>query len=157
MKSRRPTIAELALPGLIAGALFSLAAARLGRRDSDSAAAALNAPSHVIWGDSAFAERRFAARYTLPGIVINTGAGLFWAAVMRMLFRGSARRSLPSLLVGGTATSSLAWLIDYGLIPRRLSPGIQELVSRRSLLTIHGLFALGLALGTRLVGPPEKR
>ena len=157
MAHRSPSVAELALPGLLAGVLFSIATALLGRRDSGSAAAALNAPSHVIWGESASEERKFTIRHTLPGVVINAGAGLFWAAVMEMLFRWSTPRGLSKQLFAGTATSSLAWLVDYHLIPRRLSPGVQDRVSQRSLLMIHGLFALGLAFGARLVGPPVKR
>ncbi|SCZ62240.1 hypothetical protein [Thiohalomonas denitrificans] len=157
METRRPSLAEVVVPGLLAGVLFSVAAALFGRRDSGSAVAALNAPGHVIWGESALDERRFSYRHTLPGVVINLGAGLFWAAVMLTLFRGSTHRGLRGALLAGTSASLLAWIIDYHVLPRRLSPGIQERVSGGSLLAIHGLFGLGLAMGARLVGPPNRR
>lgn len=144
------------MPGLLAGVLFTLAAALLGRRSGSGAAAALNAPSHVIWGDAALRERRLTVRHTVPGVVINTGAGAFWAAVMRRLFPRSASRLSVSLLAGA-AVSGLAWLVDYRLIPDRLSPGIQHQVPGGALLAIHGLFALGLGVGAWLVPKARSR
>lgn len=150
MNQRRSTAADVIVPGLVAGALFSGAAALFGRRDSGSAAAALNAPTHFLYGESALDERRYTLRHTLPGIAVNLGAGLFWAAVMQGFLPRSGPRSLSRSLMAGSAASSLAWALDYHVLPRRLSPGVQERVSPGSLLGIHGLFALGLGLGAWL-------
>lgn len=149
--NRRLAAVDVIVPGLIAGVLFSGAAALFGRRDSGSAAAALNAPSQFLWGDADLDERRYTLRHTLPGVAINSGAGMFWAAIMQGFLPRSGRRALGRALLAGTAASSLAWVVDYHLIPRRLSPGVQERVSARSLVGIHGLFGLGLGLGAWLV------
>lgn len=151
MKTWSRNAGDTIVSGLIAGGAYSIAAALLGRHDSGSAARALNAPSHVLWGDSAIAERRVTLRHTLPGVVINTGAGLFWAAVMQALFRGAGRHGLSGALLAGSLASGLAWFVDYHLIPHRLSPGLQGPIRPRSLLVVHGLFGIGLGLGAWLM------
>lgn len=155
MGQRLPTAVDVIVPGLVAGALFSAAAALFGRRDSGSAAAALNAPTHVFYGKSALDERHYTFRQTLPGLAVNAGAGVFWAAVMQGFLPRTGQRSLTRSLAAGTAASTLAWVVDYHLLPQRLSPGVQERVSAGSLLGIHGLFALGLGIGAWL-GPSER-
>lgn len=149
MNERYSSAAQVIIPGLLAGALFSAAAAASGRREAGSAAAALNAPGHFYRGEAALHDRRISLRHTVPGVAVNTGAGLFWAGLMRMLLPRAGRRPGGALLAGA-AVSSLAWVVDYHLIPRRLSPGVQEVVSAKSLGGIHALFALGLGLGAWL-------
>lgn len=157
MNRSLPTAQEILVPGLLAGAAFSAAAAWRGRTDSGSAIAALNAPSHVLWGESAIVEQRATLRHTLPGVAINVGAGVFWAAVMQTLFRGATHRGgRGAQLAAGGAASALAWLIDYHLIPHRLSPGIETRVSGGSLLGIHGIFALGLGVGAALTATGQR-
>jgi hypothetical protein len=68
---------------------------------------------------------------------------VFWATTMELLF-GRVMRSggAGTALAPGAATSALAWILDYQVVPYRLSPGFHERVSRESLLLAHGAFAL---------------
>lgn len=140
---------------LVTGAAASLAAgaavAWRGRRDSGSALAPINATSHVAWGDAAAQVERPTWRQTLPGLAINTGAGVWWALVMQKLFGEEVdRRGLPAAIAGGAATAALAYVVDYHLMPQRLTPGWELRISRRSLFIGLGAMAAGLAVGAML-------
>lgn len=141
--------------GLATGTAGSLAAgaavAWRGRRDSGSALAPINASSHVLWGNAAAGIERLTWRQTLPGVLINAGAGIWWGTVMQKLF-GTAieRHGLPAAVAGGAATAALAYVVDYRLLPQRLTPGWELHISRRSLLASLGALAAGLAAGAML-------
>lgn len=96
MKNWRETLKRAVVPGVVGGALASATAARLGRKESGSAIAAINATSHVLWGDCAATVERPTLRHTAPGYFINSAAAFFWAVVFEKLF-GSAidRRGAP--------------------------------------------------------------
>jgi hypothetical protein len=149
MKDQMRTLSEVAIPGLLAGAVLSAILAARGRVDRGSAAAPLNAPTQVVRGQAALEDTRFRPQVTGAGVLINLGGGVFWATAMELLF-GRVLRSggAGTALAAGAATSALAWIVDYHVVPYRLSPGFQERVSRESLLLAHGAFALCLGLGS---------
>lgn len=148
MKSWRQAVSDGIGPGTLAGAITSIVAALRGRVETGSALAPINAPSHVLWGDRAAAVRKATLRHTALGYLINTVAGIFWAAVLEKLFgRVIARRGASAALLGGAATAGIAYLTDYHLVPKRLTPGYEKRVSGRSLLLIYGVLALTLGAG----------
>lgn len=152
MKGWQQSVKDAIIPGLIAGATTSLTAAARGRADSGSAIAPINATSHVFWGDRAAAVREPTLRHTLTGYLINSGAAVFWAAVLEKLFGETVeRRGLPLALLGGASVAGLAYVTDYHLVPRRLTPGYEKRVSGRSLFVIYGVLALSLGAGALLV------
>src|ERR671913_242930 len=82
-------------------------------------------------------------RHTLPGVVINAGAGVFWACVQQLLLKRVPRTN-GAAVASGVAVAALAYVVDYHLIPRRLSPGWELRVSGRSVAL--GFVALGVSL-----------
>ncbi len=46
--------------------------------------------------------------------------------------------------------AALAAAVDYGLTPRRLTPGWELVLSRRSMVATYAAMALGLAAGAML-------
>jgi hypothetical protein len=148
MKSWRRASKDSVMPGLVAGAAVIAAVMIAGRRDSGSAIAPINASSHVIWGDQAADVEDVTLRHTLPGVLINAGAAMWWALIFQKLF-GSAvdRGGLGRALLGGTATAGLAWLVDYKLMPRRLTPGWEKRISDKSLYGSLRTMGAGLGLG----------
>lgn len=139
------------LPALLAAATTTAAVAALGRRDTGSALAPLNATSHVLWGPRAAAVERVTLNHTLPGVLINAGAAGFWALMMRGLFGGRRwAQSRSGALAAGGATAGLAYLVDYHLVPRRLTPGWELRLSPRSLGLAFAALALGLGVGAAL-------
>jgi hypothetical protein len=157
MSDSTDTLAGVVIPGLLAGAALSAVLAARSRSEGGSAVAPLNAPTHLVRGERAVHDDQFRAETTVPGTLINLGAGVFWAGVMEVLFGRALRGRGPGAsLAAGAATSALVWLVDYHLIPHRLSPGFQETVSRQSLLAAHGAFALALGLGHWMLRRPER-
>src|SRR5690606_41012256 len=89
--------------------------------------------------------------YSLPGLVINAGAGLWWAAVFQKLFGEQADRRGPMVaLAGGLATAGLAYVVDYKLVPKRLTPGWELRISDKSLYMSLAAMGLGLGVGAIL-------
>ncbi|HLT89932.1 MAG TPA: hypothetical protein VKZ85_03225 [Woeseiaceae bacterium] len=137
------TLRHALVAGLIVSAFTVAAAALRGRADSGSAVAPINATSHVVYGPRAGDVDEVDLEHTLPGLAINTGASLFWATIYERLFgRADAGRAL----LGGAAVAALAYLVDYHLVPKRLTPGWEERVSDRSLAAIFGAMAVSLPI-----------
>ncbi len=113
--------------------------------------APINATSHVLWGDEAADVEHATLPHTLPGVLINAGAGMWWALVLQMLFGEAVdRRGLPTAMLAGAATAALAYVVDYHLVPKRLMPGWELRMTRRSLYASLGAMGAGLALGALL-------
>jgi hypothetical protein len=131
--------------GSLAGAATTAAIAWLGAREAGSAAGPINATSHVLWGDEAGATDAIDVKHTLPGLLINGGAGVFWALVYELLRSRARPGDRAAALANGAAVAGLAYVVDYHLIPRRLTPGWELRLSRRSVAL--GFVVLGAALG----------
>ncbi|OGB23662.1 MAG: hypothetical protein A3I66_24040 [Burkholderiales bacterium RIFCSPLOWO2_02_FULL_57_36] len=133
--------------GTLAGMASAAATALAGKKEIGSYAAPLNATSHILWGDVAAMQNRLSLKYTLTGFLLNHAAAIFWAAVYETFF--GARPGKPDSplrpLAGSALVTAGAYLTDYYLVPRRFTPGFEKRLSGRSLATVFGVLALGLA------------
>ena len=127
--------------GSLAGIATTAAVSLVGLREQSNAVAPINATSHVLWGDEAGAADEVDLKHTVPGLLINTGAGVFWALIHELLLERVRPRDAAEGAASGAAVAALAYVVDYHLIPRRLSPGWELRVSRR-----------GVALGFATLG-----
>ncbi len=142
---RSPSLlAHAVAAGSLAGLATTAAVALSGRHETGSGVAPINATSHVLWGDEAGATDAVDVKHTLPGMLINVGAGVFWALVHELVLERLPRRDAAATVASGAAVAGLAYVVDYHLIPRRLSPGWELRVSRKSVAL--GFVALGLSL-----------
>jgi hypothetical protein len=148
MKTQRQQEAVDALiSGTIAGVATALAAAVLGERERSSAAAPLNATSHIVFGDEAARQKRPSFKYTGTGFLLNHAATILWASVYEALFgKTTDSRHVGKALASGAAVAGLAYLTDYYLVPERFTPGFEKPLSGRALATIFGVLALSLPL-----------
>jgi hypothetical protein len=105
----------------------------------------LNATSHIIWGDEAALQDSPSLKYTLSGFLLNHASAIFWAFYEKWFGRGSASehdraggRTAPAPLtepiLGAAAVTTAAYVIDYHLIPKRLTPGFEKRLSAKSLV-----------------------
>ncbi|HEX2138626.1 MAG TPA: hypothetical protein VHG33_02830 [Woeseiaceae bacterium] len=141
------TLQNALVAGSIVCVATAAAAALRGRVDSGSAVAPINATSHVVYGPEAGDVEVADLKHTMLGLAINAGASVFWATLYeRMFARTGNRGGMGKSLLGGAAVASLAYLVDYHLVPQRLTPGWEERVSGRSLAMIFGAMALSLPL-----------
>ncbi|AZO82213.1 hypothetical protein B5U98_08225 [Bosea sp. Tri-39] len=121
----------------------------LARMEGRSAVRPLNSTSHWYWGDAAGRSRRVDTAHTVLGFVTHHGASVLWAAVYEGLRR--QRPGRPAL-GDAVAVSALAAFVDYAVVPKRLTPGWEKVVSPGAIGITYVAMALALAassLGTR--------
>jgi hypothetical protein len=139
-----PTLKRAIATGLVAGLATTAAVAARGFRETGSGVAPINATSHVLWGDEAGKTNAVDVKHTATGLLINAGAGVFWAFVQELLLRRMKHRDRATVAATGAAVAGLAKVVDYHLIPRRLTPGWELRLSRRSVAL--GFVVLGVSL-----------
>jgi len=118
-------------------ALFLLSA-----KDTGHPAAALNATSHILWGDKALAHDDWDVRHTLIGTLLNAGAIGMWSAVQSFL---PEPRSLLGAARNATLVTALAYATDFHVVPQRFTPGFERRLSRQSLFGTYAVLAASLA------------
>ncbi len=133
------------ISGTVAGIATTAAAATAARREGAPAVAPLNAVSHVVWGDEAGHQDEVSARYTATGFATNHAACVFWAAIYEAL-RRRVGGGVTGALASGPTVAALAYVVDYHLVPKRLTPGYELRLSPTGLSAIYGALALSLPL-----------
>jgi hypothetical protein len=127
------TVATVATTAILAG----LAALR-----GHSPVLTTNATSHWFHGESAAGVVAHDLRHTATGFATHWAASLFWAAVFQGLRRlGPRRRPLSDAL----GVSAVAAAVDYGIVPKRLTPGWEMVVGPVSIGITYGVMAFALA------------
>jgi hypothetical protein len=133
--------------GAVVCVVTAAVAAVAGARSSGSAVAPINAISHVVHGSGAARVRTIDSAHTGLGLAINFGASAFWAGIYEAAFgRGAETGELAKASAGAAAVAALAYVTDYHLVPKRLTPGWEERMPPRSLALIYGALALCLPL-----------
>jgi hypothetical protein len=117
-----------------------------GKLESDNGVAPTNAISHWVWGDSATREDDPSIRHTLVGYGIHHAASIFWAVFYEKWFGQDDDKSESQALVEQAAMAALACFVDYQLTPKRLTPGFEKRLSKKSLFFVYTAFGLGLGL-----------
>jgi hypothetical protein len=130
--------------GSLAAAAVTVVASLAARRATGSSAAALNATSHFAWGEGAARQDAYSLKYTATGAVANYGASVFWAVFYELL-AGRASRTRPKALLDGALVSAAAYVIDYHIVPRRLTPGFELRLPGGALACVYVALALGLS------------
>jgi hypothetical protein len=123
----------------------TLAAVCRAKREGEAGWRPINAVSHILWGPDAAAQRGFTMRYTAAGLVLNVIACGFWALVYRHR-RKEKRSSFFRSAIRAFGISAIAYLTDYYVVPRRLTPGFELCLSRRSFPWLYSALAVGLML-----------
>lgn len=140
----------LALPiaGALAALLSALALALLSYGRGLVPWAAFNATTHAIHGPQAATTGQLDWSHTGLGLGIHVVSCFFWAAVAILFLRAASRGRLALAWLAGLGTALLALVIDYGLLPQRLSPGWHLVLPFRDV--IAGFLALGVGLSLGL-------
>jgi len=147
MRALVPALQQTVATGGAASLLSMLMLLARCRREGQPVLRGLNAISHWLWGDRALRQDRASLRYTATGAIIHHASSLFWAALLAAATRKKAALAPPQFLPYAAATTAVAWVVDYHLTPKRLTPGFEHVISTRSRLFVYAAFAAGLALG----------
>lgn len=136
--------ARALLSGSIASVLSTAVLSVLSRRRTGAASSATNATSHWLWG--ARAQRADAAswRHTATGYAIHHASSVFWALGFERAIAG--QRSARRIGAAAAGIAALAYAVDYGVVPRRLTPGFEARLPGRDLAAVYVAFAGGLAV-----------
>ena len=138
--------------GLAAAVLSGLALAWRGRTETGSAAAPINAPSHWLHGREALREDGVTWRHTALGALVHGASSMLWAGLYDLLRERRERRgstSTAAALADAAAVTAVAAVVDFKLVPDRLSPGFQHRLSRPAVVLTYASFAAGLLLANR--------
>src|SRR3954464_1526097 len=139
---------RIGLSALISGTAASIvstaALALLAHREGKSAFQPTNATSHWLHGDRAASHREPDAAHTLVGYATHHVSALFWAVPFEIWLAARPPRTTTRLLRDACIMSAIAAGIDYGATPKRLTPGWELVLSRRSMGATYGAMALGL-------------
>ena len=148
METWKKSLQRGLVSGTSASVLSTLVLGAMGRRETGSFFAPTNAISHWLWRDKAFVRDAPSLRYTLTGYLIHHASATFWAVLFEKLMGTRLdRKDKAMTLAVSTAASAVACFTDYQLTPKRLHPGYEERLSRKSLALVYGAFAIGLAAG----------
>lgn len=141
--------------GALAGtcAALALSAARRGV----PLARVASASTHLVDGRDAAEDAAPSIGRTGGGILINTGAALFWGSIAATAIRAMAPIGRGGRLLAGVSTAALAGLVDYGLLPRRLSPGWERVLPASDVAMGLVGMGLGIAAGALLDEHLEQR
>ena len=133
--------------GLLAGALSALVLAWRGRADTGSAAAPVNAVSHMIWPKEALQQDEPSLRHTATGGALHLASALVWSALYSWVRGRRLRPTAVDAVTDAAALTAVAALVELKLVPQRLTQGFEQRLRRPSLALAYVGFAAGLALG----------
>lgn len=119
----------------------------LARAEDKSPLSPLNATSHSFAGPEAGREEDFRPLLTGPGIATNIAASFFWGSVTAALLTRQKSPSRVQSVATAAAVTGLAGLVDYGLVPKRLTPGWEHALRNRSVVAAMAAMGIGLAGG----------
>jgi hypothetical protein len=143
----RDALERALVSGSTASVLSAIALATCGKIERGTPFGPQNGPSQWVWGERAAYRRDASLRYTAVGYGIHHMSSLLWATLhekhVARLVRG---KPFATRLAAAGATALVANIVDFQLTPRRLKPGFEKQLSRKSLLVVYAAFALGLAL-----------
>lgn len=131
--------------GAVAAVATTGAVAVLGEMENGNWSAAINAISHIVWGESASHVEVLDAQHTAIGVALNALAVTGWAGVHEALLPRGSNPSVPRALATGAAVTTLAYITDFHLVPKRFSPGFAEHLSQRALKGAHATLAFAFA------------
>jgi hypothetical protein len=138
--------------GLAAAVLSGLVLAWRGRAEAGSAAAPINAPSQWLHGRESLREEGLTWRHTALGALVHGASSMLWAGLYDLLRERRERRgsgSTGAALADAAAVTAVAAVVDFKLVPDRLSPGFQHRLSRPAVVLAYASFAAGLWLANR--------
>ncbi|MEA2935767.1 MAG: hypothetical protein QOD74_2413 [Variibacter sp.] len=143
-----------ALSAAISGAAASVAStaalAALSKAEGKQALQPTNSTSHWLHGEDAGHVREADLAHTGIGYATHHASAFLWAFIFERWLAEQPRREPVEMLRDAAVMSAIAAAVDYGLTPKRLTPGWEEVLSKKAIAATYVAFALGLAGGSLL-------
>jgi hypothetical protein len=133
--------------GAVASVLSTALLALCGQLENRRPAGPVNGPSQWIFGRRAARVRQPSLRHTLTGFLVHHAMATGWAFLHERAFgEHKAQQPFSKRLGRAAVTATAANIVDFQLTPKRLRPGFETQLSRKSLFVVYAAFAVGLAL-----------
>jgi hypothetical protein len=131
--------------GAVAGTFAALAL--LAARRGVPLTQIVNASTHMVDGDRAARQGGFSIGRSGGGTIINVGAAIFWGSASAITLNARAPARLEHRLLAGPLTALVASIVDYGLVPRRLTPGWELVLPKADVALALAGMAIGISAG----------
>jgi hypothetical protein len=142
MKSWFGTAACALVSGSAASLAMTAALALLAKKEGKGALQPINSTSHWLHGEEAGSVRSADVSHTALGYATHHVSALFWAVIFERWLAHRPERT-PLLMLRDAATmSAIAAAVDYGITPKRATPGWEEVLSKRSIGVTYAAMAL---------------
>ncbi|MDR6955807.1 hypothetical protein J2X65_005190 [Ancylobacter sp. 3268] len=137
-----PVLTKALVSGSVVSLATTAALALLARAEGRHPVQPVNSTSHWYLGERAGRSRALDLPHTLGGFATHHAASVFWAVIFE-----AVRRYRPNSapLGNAIAVSALAALVDYGVVPKRLTPGWEKVVAPRSIAIAYVVMAVALS------------
>ena len=153
-------LGQIGLVALVSGTAASItssaALALLAKADGRNAVQPLNATSHWLHGEDAGSVREVDLNHTAVGYATHHAASIFWAFLFKSLQAARPERSASRTAKNAAIVTAIAAVVDYGVVPKRLTPGWEEVLSASSITGGYVGMALGLMLGGMMTAGTDK-
>jgi hypothetical protein len=146
MKSAQLLVSAL-VTGSFASVVSTAALAALAKAEGKRAAQPANSTSHWLHGERAASFGGIDFAHTGIGLATHHASVLFWALPLEVWLAFHPPRSSIELLRDAAVVSAIAAVVDYGITPKRLTPGWELTLSKPSMAGAFAGLALGLAAG----------
>lgn len=157
VKSVSDILLSAAITGTVASLTTTAALAALAKTEGKGALQPTNSTSHWLHGGEAGRVDQADAAHTLVGYGTHHASAFFWALPFQAWLAARPPRSTGELLRNAAVMAGIAATVDYGLVPKRLTPGWEEVLSKRSIAVTFAAMALGLAAGAAISGSLEQQ
>jgi hypothetical protein len=135
------------ITGSIASAVSAGMLGLLAKAEGKDVVQPVNATSHWLHGEDAGTRTAVDVEHTATGYATHHAANVFWAALFETL-QSAAPDARPGKVIRDAAlVSTIAAVVDYGIVPSRLTPGWEGPLPIRSVAGGFVGMACGLAIG----------
>lgn len=111
-------------------------------KENKSPWAALNCVAHIIDGDDKEQPTQFSPRETGLGLAVNATAMVLWG----VLYEGTlAVTKMPSTPLAAALATTVAYAVDYKVVPKRFTPGIEKRLGPLFILAAYAVLGATLA------------
>ncbi len=106
--------------------------------------------SHIIFGERAYQNDTRNLSFLTVGLALNGLAMIGWSGIAELGFRafGTPPGNFPTACVVSIGVTMMAYFVDFHVVPKRLTPGFEHVLSKHSLLVVYVLLAISLLLGS---------
>lgn len=129
--------------GLVMAAATTGAILLASAKENGSQWAAMNCVAHIVDGDEKEQPTGFSARETGLGVAVNATAMALWGVLYE---GGLSITGIRSSALTAAIATTVAYVVDYKIVPKRFTPGIEKRLSQGAILASYAVLGATLAV-----------